>query len=1844
MASIPSCAGEEPGSQEGVLSASVKAAALLDQLLQGLGEEEKRVAGVVLKHCLSTLSEADSGAKGREDGAQSCDNSTPTAEEHDESEKCMRLSAAKLARADRAESRAEKDLFLSAAAALRHHLRPVASRHPAPGTSAERRGPCCSACSSPACGRVPRPAPQQNAGLPSLCDCACPAAVERTLRGVRAATAVAEARVSAETEPRTFARVTTAAGAAATAAAAAACAAPDFLEAACTVASNLVCAAVRAQLRAAQGNCKETKETVLPRIIYSLYCGGCTTGKLASTMSRHEQDTAADDRVSLPTKATNNSPLGRTGDGDRSRQPLPETCEQGCDPIADLEDSSPLPLLPTTFNVLLTHAEQTRDEDLLLLLLAIAQEPSLVSRSAQSSPRRASGSLPLSSAPDLAQGSSTPQNSLGKLRPFLTLSDSSAIVVRGVGAASAGWRGFCVGSRGSASGTDARSTVGNQDADELHESRTYKHTDGEGLNECQALPFKMSIFAPAEDGRGLGDDGSVAATRTSTMNDGGNVPLVSGTGGSAAPISSTVVGEDCWGEDNVAASAFPCQQAGDVSRAKKGGFRQGPACGEALNAPRDPRSSDVSATSVEQFLLSLTSDAMSTTSCSSELSSAATSSFTCVCGRPSCPLCCCPIEEPQRSEAAGEAALPRGLHRVGAEGARQQSDALVELLRKAHCMPPPGLSLGGGCAPSVDERGLASKQSGNARSNLEVMQESNSCSTGDRSDSNAQTENGEGNRATAEGDVLAAAALLKSLSLQCGRADPTTETEAFPGIDAELAQRLLHFVQVCGSRNRTGSHNDKVAVVLRNGHDVEGTKQLASDVLAHRREGQGSAADRALSTTDCSSVDTKSSVDTAADAACERVSKSGSPGTARLGPAGKPRCPKATPQFFSVPTCGYSLPQSDVAEGEAGRADRVETTADGVGKRQEDLSGEAVGGAWADERGGDDVYRYGVRLRHLGSTGKVKACWTVWSKLKNSRGLQPNAVAYGCMYDALVSNGRVVEALELFEEMKREGQVLPNTIMYSTIIKGFAQSKQLDKALKMYAEMQQNGVAINIVTFNSIVDACARVGAMDKAAMLLEDMLSQGIKPDLITFSTIIKGYCVHGEMNKALHLLKAMRERQIKPDGVLYNSLLDGCVKTGRVSLCEYLWEEMQREEIPPSNFTLTILIKMHGRLYQLQKAFELVKELPRKYGFTINAHVYTCLMAACIVNREYSLALEVYDCMERNAVRGDPKTLTTIVGGCIKGRMIREAVNIVERALDQMAPSGGSAANGPGGDLGPSQHCGMALVDEKTLRFVVQQTKELGLPLVHKAIRVGLLRGRNAATALHVLGSSSAQSGPLGPPRTALGGSKQRNSHNSFPPAPPRCQLGSFLNDAESLPGNHGQNEGLDVMSRAKGRAGACSSVQVAPSSLPSNAGYGACSNGANVGYSPQFRQQAMNAEGFTSYAPYHIPSAIHEADSIAKKLAGNSQRGIDAQTVSGNCRYPEQYPDAAVWRYGSSVHLDGDTRRGALEVCPDQFPGRQTGGSTEPCADGDQAPRPGSLHGVSGDGFDGSFLPTLLSVHLSSVSELHANSQQGREETVSGHPREFVNGRGISCASGGSEMRPFGMSPFPGVSGSCTEVFTNKLDRRGCELSASGGDGANGREPASRASAVSPLHAQPFLPSPLDSPAGTPDGLAGSSPEGSFGLFSGPRADTAGKERRRNPPQRRRGEGGHQMLFNNSGFAMPSVYGTFGVSVPFSDGEGSSEAYSWRDGLQSHRPRRFGAGLGPADQLGFLDGCRRRARVHPQPPPPPHFAGAPHGAPARGAAGNGYLGGAGRRRRQFQGHMWRADARQLPKKEGC
>lgn len=296
-------------------------------------------------------------------------------------------------------------------------------------------------------------------------------------------------------------------------------------------------------------------------------------------------------------------------------------------------------------------------------------------------------------------------------------------------------------------------------------------------------------------------------------------------------------------------------------------------------------------------------------------------------------------------------------------------------------------------------------------------------------------------------------------------------------------------------------------------------------------------------------------------------------------------------------------------------------------------------------------------IKECGRRGDLTSCWSIWNNLLGSvAGLVPNEITLGCMVDALVSNQEVLHAEALVNQWKY--QISPNTVVYSTLIHGWAKQNDAKRALAIFNQMKDEGVPCNAVTYNCMIHACVRVGDTQGALDLLYSMKGL-VKADKFTYSTIIKGYCGRGEIENALSLFESMLAEGLTPDLVIYNTLLDGCVKTRFHDVCDKLLDDMVTEwRISPNSYTLSILIKRFGRQGDLLRAFELVDEFPRKYGFRANAHVWTCLISACVSHGRLVTAECVFAAMCRRGAN------STLMNGNYELETARE-YDIVNNAL---------------------------------------------------------------------------------------------------------------------------------------------------------------------------------------------------------------------------------------------------------------------------------------------------------------------------------------------------------------------------------------------------------------------------------------------------------------------------------------------------------------------------------------------------------------------------------------------------
>lgn len=312
-------------------------------------------------------------------------------------------------------------------------------------------------------------------------------------------------------------------------------------------------------------------------------------------------------------------------------------------------------------------------------------------------------------------------------------------------------------------------------------------------------------------------------------------------------------------------------------------------------------------------------------------------------------------------------------------------------------------------------------------------------------------------------------------------------------------------------------------------------------------------------------------------------------------------------------------------------------------------------------------HAYGSLIRAYGATKDIDAVWEAWRELR-ARRIELTSVTIGCMVEAVVTNTGPANGYELIREliMHAETRPLINSVIYGSVLKGFSHHRDFDKVWAVYKEMCQEGLQLSIMTYNTLVDACARCGEMSRVSFLLNDMVDNQIQPSIVTYSAIMKGYCQENRIDKALEVMDEMRRTsKFQPDEHIYNTIIGGCARKGMYDKGVALLEEMCQAGIAPSNFTLSVLVKLASRSRRLDKAFELVEELPRKFNFRLNVHVYNNLIQATLTHKDLRHAFQVIERMLCQRVRLDVRTYSLLLRACVDANDSETAAGLLRAGL---------------------------------------------------------------------------------------------------------------------------------------------------------------------------------------------------------------------------------------------------------------------------------------------------------------------------------------------------------------------------------------------------------------------------------------------------------------------------------------------------------------------------------------------------------------------------------------------------
>jgi len=321
------------------------------------------------------------------------------------------------------------------------------------------------------------------------------------------------------------------------------------------------------------------------------------------------------------------------------------------------------------------------------------------------------------------------------------------------------------------------------------------------------------------------------------------------------------------------------------------------------------------------------------------------------------------------------------------------------------------------------------------------------------------------------------------------------------------------------------------------------------------------------------------------------------------------------------------------------------------------------------------AHTFGSLIRAASTLKRLDQCKELWKDMTEARHIEPSGVTLGCMLDALVMAGRMADAVALLRTW--EPKIPANTVIYSTLIKGFCNARDCKRADEMWQELIAKKLPLNTVVFNAIIDAHARMGNIDRVTALVESMETAGCPPDDITWSMVAKGYCTVGEVDKAFEVFSTVETECVANAVIMFNTILDGCVRHNKAELGDKMIAGIEQWGIRPTNYTLGIIVKMCGRRNQLKRAFDAVETYPKKYGFTVNGPVLTCLFFACLRSDAVDAAQKVFQEHRDGGNPPDVKMYTALVSSYARGGRLEQAVALVEESYGlnhckRMLPAG--------------------------------------------------------------------------------------------------------------------------------------------------------------------------------------------------------------------------------------------------------------------------------------------------------------------------------------------------------------------------------------------------------------------------------------------------------------------------------------------------------------------------------------------------------------------------------------------
>lgn len=329
------------------------------------------------------------------------------------------------------------------------------------------------------------------------------------------------------------------------------------------------------------------------------------------------------------------------------------------------------------------------------------------------------------------------------------------------------------------------------------------------------------------------------------------------------------------------------------------------------------------------------------------------------------------------------------------------------------------------------------------------------------------------------------------------------------------------------------------------------------------------------------------------------------------------------------------------------------------------------------------------------------------------QGIEIDPVVFNTALSVCVGAQNVKVMRELMAEMRDYQKGFNNkvvdTVSYNTLMKGFAKLRDLKGCFELLDEVVASDVEPDDITFSTLLDVCIDENENDLASQALEKMCASGVKmncvllttlmkgfirskrldmamnvfssmrlessqvkPDMITYSMLIKAQCDNGDMGTALSILEDMLQNSHDIDDVVFTHLIEGCATVSNQALAEKLYRDMLIAKIRPSIYTLTAMVKVHGKCGNSDLAWDLVRTMEDEHGIKPTVVIVTCLVSGLLRQKKNDEAWEAFKWMSTTGgCPPDSHGVQTMINGLADAQMFKEVIEVARDALVNRKPA---------------------------------------------------------------------------------------------------------------------------------------------------------------------------------------------------------------------------------------------------------------------------------------------------------------------------------------------------------------------------------------------------------------------------------------------------------------------------------------------------------------------------------------------------------------------------------------------